>query len=60
MTEKNIIGKRYQNTVTGNRYRCIAYDGQILTLEGIGKQKVTFQIPWWVVVSKYREIKKRK
>ena len=55
-TKQNIIGRQYQNIMTGNQYRCVAYDGKDLTLAGIGKQKVTFQIPLCLVVLKYREI----
>lgn len=55
-TKQNIIGKQYQNLVTGNQYRCIGYDGEDLTLEGIGKQKVIFNIPLCLAVLKYREI----
>jgi len=54
--KQNIIGRQYQNLVTGKQYRCVAYDGKDLTLEGIGKQKVTFNIPLCLVVLKYREI----
>ena len=53
----NIVGKKYRNLVTGNTYLCIGYDGDLLTLEGIGKIKVTFQLPWWFVLSKYQELK---
>ena len=57
-TNHKIIGSCYQNLVTGNQNRCVAYDGEILTLEGIGRIKVTFQISWRLVLSKYREIRK--
>ena len=52
----NIVGKKYENLVTGNTYECIGYDFNLLTLQGIGKIKVTFQIPLWLVLSKYQEI----
>jgi hypothetical protein len=55
--EMNIIGKKYRNLVTGNTYECIGYDGNQLTLSGIGKIKVTFHIAWWIVCLKYREVK---
>jgi len=32
------------------------YDGNLLTLEGIGKIKVTFQIHWKLVLSTYQEL----
>ncbi len=51
-----VIGCKFQNLVTGNRYKCIAYDGNVLTLEGIGNVITTFQIPWWLVVLKYQEL----
>ena len=57
---RNIIGRQYQNIMTGNSYRCVAYDGNELTLEGIGKIKVTFNIPLCLAVLKYREIEKGK
>jgi hypothetical protein len=52
----NIIGKKYRNLVTGNTYKCTGHDGNLLTLQGIGKIKVTFQIPWLLVLSNYQEI----
>lgn len=57
MKQNNIIGNLYQNIVTGNRYRCIAYDGKDLTLEGIGRTKVTFNIHLSLAVLKYREVR---
>jgi hypothetical protein len=53
----NIVGKKYRNLVTGNTYLCTGYDGNLLTLEGIGKVKVTFQIHWTLVLSTYQELK---
>jgi len=52
-----IVGRNYRNLVTGNTYQCTGYDSNLLTLEGIGKIKVTFQLPWWFVLSKYQELK---
>ena len=57
MSISNVVGTKFQNLVTGNQYKCIGYDGKDLTLEGIGKIKVKFQIPLSLVVLKYREIK---
>ena len=53
-----VVSTKYQNLVTGNPFKCIAYDGELLTLDGIGKMAVTFQIPWQMVLTKYREIKR--
>jgi hypothetical protein len=52
-----IVGKKYRNLVTGNTYECIGYDGNQLSLSGIGKINITFQIPLWLVSLKYREVK---
>lgn len=54
--KSQVVGCKFQNLVTGNRYRCVAYDGEVLTLEGMGKINTTFQIPWWLVMLKYREL----
>jgi hypothetical protein len=54
-----IVGKKYRNFVTGTTYECIGYDGNQLTLSGIGKIKVTFQIHGWLVLSKYQEVKRK-
>ena len=51
----NIVGKKYRNLITGNTYVCIGYDGRLLTLQGIGKNKVTFEIAWQMVLAKYKE-----
>ncbi len=57
VSKSKIVGSKYQNLVTGNIYQCIAYDGQLLTLEGIGKLRVTFRISWQLVLENYREIR---
>lgn len=55
--KSKVIGCKFKNLVTGNCYKCVAYDGNVLTLEGIGNVITFFDIPWWLVLLKYREIK---
>ena len=57
MSNTTVVGSQYKNLVTNNLYRCVAYDGEVLTLVGIGKNKVIFQLPWRLVLTKYQEIK---
>lgn len=44
-----LIGKRIYNKLTGNVYEIIAYGNKNVTLKGIGKTKVTFTMPEWML-----------
>jgi hypothetical protein len=56
--KNNFMGKCFQNIVTNNIYCCVEYKNKILTLEGIGKVKTTFNIPLHLAFLKYKEVER--